>query len=179
MYLPALLILTMLLVGCGARNAAATVGVTLATASATVSSRATPVVATTATMIPTVVPSPTAVATVTSVPVQPTAMATRPAAASPGGTPAPAVRGTPAATTVEVRIKNFAFEPAMVTVPVGTTVVWRNTEGFHTVLSADFLLQSEPLDVGGTYSFTFTKPGTYPYECGIHPEMVAAIQVVP
>ena len=61
----------------------------------------------------------------------------------------------------------------------GTTVVWRNTEGFHTVLSADFLLQSEPLDVGGTYSYTFTKPGTYPYECGIHPEMVAAIQVVP
>jgi plastocyanin len=89
----------------------------------------------------------------------------------------PAGRGTPA--TVEVRIKNFAFAPAMVTVPVGTTVVWRNTEGFHTVLSADFLLQSEPLDVGGTYSYTFTKPGTYPYECGIHPEMVAVIQVVP
>lgn len=173
-----LLILVILFVGCGSVSTQATVGATLATFTATPSGLTTPVASPTGPP-PTAVPSPTLGATATSVPVQPTATATRPAPASPVATRAQAAPATPTATAVEVRIVNFAFEPATVTVPVGTTVVWRNTDGFHTVLSGDFMLDSPALDVGETYAFTFTQAGEFRYICGIHPEMLGVVKVVP
>src|SRR3954466_10115363 len=65
-----LLILVILFVGCGSASNQATVGATLATFTATPPGPATPPA----------VPSPTLGATATSVPVQPTATATRPSA---------------------------------------------------------------------------------------------------
>ena len=75
-------------------------------------------------------------------------------------------------------IKNFSFGPAAITVPVGTTVNWHNNDGEpHTVVSADGLFRSAALDTGETFSFKFTKAGTFKYVCTIHPRMVASVTV--
>jgi plastocyanin len=39
------------------------------------------------------------------------------------------------------------------------------------------LFKSKALDTDQQYSFTFTKAGTYPYFCAIHPKMVGKIVV--
>ncbi|MFF4119655.1 cupredoxin domain-containing protein [Streptomyces sp. NPDC001714] len=84
------------------------------------------------------------------------------------------VRGT------AVAIKNFAFAPAALKVPVGTTVTWTNQDtDAHTVTSAGSggPLHSAALATHGTYSHTFTEPGTYSYLCTIHPFMTATVEV--
>ena len=86
---------------------------------------------------------------------------------------------TPAlAADAQITIKNFDFSPMMVSVPVGGTVVWKNLDGEpHTVVSVDGQFRSAALDQDETFSFKFTKPGTYTYLCSIHPKMVAMIMV--
>ncbi len=89
-----------------------------------------------------------------------------------------------------VAIHNFAFTPQILTVKVGTTVTWTNNDSApHTVTSASSmstsatrtgLFDSGTLNPGQTFSFTFTKPGTYFYECTIHfamPSMHAKVVV--
>jgi plastocyanin len=78
----------------------------------------------------------------------------------------------------QIRIENFQFAPAMVTVPVGTTVTWTNDDGtLHTVTSATKVFSSAGLDEGGAFSYTFTSPGTYTYFCKLHPHMTGTIVV--
>ncbi len=77
----------------------------------------------------------------------------------------------------------YAFSPTTLTIKVGTTVVWKNTTSApHTVTSDD----GKSFDSGvnnpiapqsGTFSFTFTQPGTYAYHCSFHPYMKATIIV--
>jgi plastocyanin len=77
-----------------------------------------------------------------------------------------------------VAIKNFAFGPAGLTVAPGTTVTWKNSDGeIHTVTSVDGTFRSGALDENDSYSFTFTKPGTYRYICSIHPYMKGTVTV--
>ncbi len=79
-----------------------------------------------------------------------------------------------------VNIDNFAFAPATLTVPVGTTVTWTNRdEEPHTVAAADGSFHSPGMGTGATYSFTFTKAGSFAYICSIHPFMKATVQVTP
>jgi len=83
----------------------------------------------------------------------------------------------------DVRVANFSFTPATLTVKVGTTVTWHfdQPSAPHDVVS----LSTPPLfDSGtprgtGTYSFTFTSPGTYPYVCTVHPYMRGTVVVTP
>lgn len=77
-----------------------------------------------------------------------------------------------------ISIEGFAFGPADITVPVGTTVTWTNNDGPpHTVTADDGSFESENLATGDTFSFTFDTPGTYTYHCAIHPSMTATITV--
>ncbi|WP_405680386.1 plastocyanin/azurin family copper-binding protein [Streptomyces sp. NBC_01238] len=80
-------------------------------------------------------------------------------------------------------IKNFAFSPAKLTVKAGTKVTWTNTDpDTHTVTSKQGSggpLKSKGLATNDTYSYTFTKPGTYAYYCTIHPFMTATVEVTP
>src|SRR5258708_28201570 len=72
----------------------------------------------------------------------------------------------------EIKIDNFSFGPATLTVSVGTTVTWTNRDDIpHTVVSTDRALKSKALDTDETFSFTFSEAGTYPYICSIHPIM--------
>ena len=81
-----------------------------------------------------------------------------------------------------VAIKNFAFAPASLSVKAGTKVTWTNQDSdAHTVTSAGSggPLGSKALNTGDTFSFTFTKAGTYRYLCTIHPFMTATVTVTP
>jgi len=78
----------------------------------------------------------------------------------------------------EVDIANFAFSPNKITIPSGTTVIWRNSDSVpHTVTSDDGFFDSGTILGGGTFSFAFDKVGTYPYFCTLHPYMKATIIV--
>jgi plastocyanin len=96
---------------------------------------------------------------------------------APQGTPAASPASGPGAIT----IKSFAFSPGEITVKQGTTVTWTNQDGVaHTIVSdagAPEAISSDPISQGGSYSFTFTKPGTYPYHCSIHPSMTGSVIV--
>lgn len=79
---------------------------------------------------------------------------------------------------VEVKIDNFSFSPATITIPAGTTVRWTNRDDIpHTVVSNDQKFESKALDTDDQYSYTFTKPGTYGYFCSIHPKMTGKVVV--
>jgi amicyanin len=108
----------------------------------------------------------------------------------PGMSGTPSTTAAPAATSSSstgpaapvagsaVTIENFKFDPATLTVPVGSTVTWTNKdEEPHTIAAKDGSFHSPTLDTKGTYSFTFTNPGTYDYICSIHPFMTGTVVV--
>ena len=82
------------------------------------------------------------------------------------------------AQATEVRVDNFTFTPESLTVAVNSPVTWVNKDDIpHVIASTDGLFKSKALDTDQQYSFTFTKPGTYPYFCAIHPKMVGKVVV--
>ncbi len=87
------------------------------------------------------------------------------------------VRMVPAA-AAQVEIKDYAFRPATLTVPAGTTVTWTSHDDDpHTVTSSEKVFASPGLDADETFSYTFSTPGTYTYYCTLHPHMTATIIV--
>ncbi len=85
--------------------------------------------------------------------------------------------GSAHAEEMTVKIDNFTFEPALLTVKVGTTVTWKNRDDIpHTVVSAG-KFRSKAMDTDDSYSFTFTAAGDYPYFCSLHPHMTGTIKV--
>ena len=104
-----------------------------------------------------------------------------PASATPGATP---VGATPVATSgnaVAVAIKNFAYNPSPVTVPVGATVTWTNEDSVpHTVTglgSAKAIIKSGVMKTGAKFSVTFDKAGEYDYYCEFHAGMKGKVIV--
>jgi plastocyanin len=81
-----------------------------------------------------------------------------------------------------VSIQDFFFDPDQLTVAPGTTVTWVNKgQAPHTVTSTDGKeLDSATLQPGDTYSFIFKDDDageTYAYQCTIHPQMTASVNV--
>ena len=106
----------------------------------------------------------------------PSAMASMSGMTTSAGAADPA-QGAPVATD-SVAIKNFAFSPAMVTVRVGTTVTWTNSDqDAHTVTATGGGFTSPTLNTGDLFRYTFSKPGRYEYLCTIHPFMTATVVV--
>jgi plastocyanin len=60
------------------------------------------------------------------------------------------------------------FNPPTLTVPLGTSVQWRDLQGTHDVVAYDHSFASTVMFEGGTYSFTFTHVGHYLYVCTLH-----------
>jgi plastocyanin len=80
----------------------------------------------------------------------------------------------------EVKIDNFVFNPAIVTVKVGTQVTWINKDDIpHTVDSTDGKFKSNALDTEDKFQFSFNTPGEYPFFCRMHPKMTGKIIVQP
>jgi plastocyanin len=81
-------------------------------------------------------------------------------------------------TTRSVKIQNFAFSPASVTIKKGESVTWTNEDSAsHTIVSDSDVFQSESLANGQTFSFIFNTAGQFPYHCSIHPSMKGMVIV--
>lgn len=77
-----------------------------------------------------------------------------------------------------VKIDNFSFAPATITVPAGTTLTWTNRDDIpHTVVDDKKEFKSKVLDTNDEFSYTFTKSGTYSYFCSLHPKMTGKVVV--
>jgi plastocyanin len=79
-----------------------------------------------------------------------------------------------------VMIKGFAFSPSTLTVKVGAKVTFTQEDSgtMHTATSTGGkTINSPKMKQGQSYTVTFTKAGTYPYICSIHPFMKGTIIV--
>ena len=87
---------------------------------------------------------------------------------------------------------NMCFTPTNLTVPVGTTVTWINSDGAipHTVtagwpdsdsIGLDYPggngFDSDFMSGGATFEHTFNVPGEYDYYCLLHPWMLGSVNV--
>jgi plastocyanin len=79
-----------------------------------------------------------------------------------------------------VAITNFVYEPQELQVPPGTKVTWTNKDSApHDVQDLSDLkipISTELLE-GYSFSITYEKPGTYPYNCSLHPFMTGTVKV--
>ena len=77
----------------------------------------------------------------------------------------------------EISLNRMAFFPNAVTVTVGTTLKWINSQvdqTDHNVAALDGSFNSGVMKPGDSFSFTFAKAGTYQYVCSIHPDQMRA-----
>lgn len=106
-------------------------------------------------------------------------------AAEPTSTPDPTATGEPAGAGAAISIGGFAYTPATLTVPVGTTVTWTNDEdALHTVTSGapdarTDGFDSGEIDTGVEFSVTFEEAGTFPFFCDRHEFMRGEVTVTP
>jgi plastocyanin len=112
--------------------------------------------------------------TQTASPVQPPATITAPRQTTelPTVSSTPVLQSTTSVSDNTIRIKNFAFEPANITVNVGSTVRWVNQDSVpHRIQFADKNFSSVLLGVSQSASQKFDQPGIYDYICSIHTDM--------
>ena len=85
----------------------------------------------------------------------------------------------PAGGSAHVAIRNFAFEPAQITVKAGQSVTWKNDDGApHGVVFKDGTAGMDLMLPGKTFTQTFDKPGVHDYACSVHPYMTARVTVL-
>ncbi len=79
-----------------------------------------------------------------------------------------------AQTSHTVDVTSNVFTPDQLTISVGDTVVWSNSQGNHNVNGTQTTYPSNPesfgnqVGAGWTFSHVFTIPGTYDYQCDPH-----------
>jgi plastocyanin len=99
---------------------------------------------------------------------------------TPSAAPTPAPVGS---TTVNVpggasTLTTTAFGQNPLTISVGTTVSWLNTDNTtHTTAADGSQWSSGNIAPGGRFNFTFASAGRFTYHCQIHPNMVGTIVV--
>lgn len=77
-----------------------------------------------------------------------------------------------------VIISGNSFNPGTLTTTVGQKITWTNNDSYaHTVTSDNGLFDSGNILAGSSFSYIFTKTGTYTYHCTIHPFMTAKVVV--
>jgi plastocyanin len=79
-----------------------------------------------------------------------------------------------------ITIDNFTFTPAQIRVASGTNVTWVNNDDIpHQIVDATDprAMKSPPLDTDNRSSFVYAKAGSYPYFCGLHPQMRGTVIV--
>jgi plastocyanin len=96
-----------------------------------------------------------------------------PVQSASGSSDSPPPTGPVAAT---VTLINTSFAPSVVVINAGQTVEWKWDDGQvpHNVTFDTFHSSTKTT---GTYFHTFDTPGTYPYRCSIHINMVAEVVV--
>jgi plastocyanin len=116
--------------------------------------------------------------TQSSAPVQPTATATLQTSAVPTLATNPPPQTTNLVSENTVRINDFEFEPANITVKAGSIVRWVNGDAvLHRIQFDDEHFSPILLGSSQSGSQKFVEPGVYPYICIIHPEMHGTVTV--
>jgi LPXTG-motif cell wall-anchored protein len=120
---------------------------------------------------------------------QPPAPPEQPAAAPEQPAAAPAPPDEPArerkhrtvaraAASGSVRIADFQFTPAQITIDQGDTVTWTNNgPSAHSATAPDGSFDTGILPAGESRSHTFSDAGTFSYICTPHPNMHGTIVV--
>jgi len=75
---------------------------------------------------------------------------------------------------------SYCFSPVGVSIPAGASVTWTNrSTAPHTVTADGGAFDSGSTDIapGGSYTHTFTAPGTYSYHCNLHSYMTGTVTV--
>ena len=84
----------------------------------------------------------------------------------------------PSAGANEVFIEGMAFSPSTITVAKGTSITWTNKDPVaHSVTSDTGKFDSGLINTNGTFSFTFSTVGSFPYHCTVHTNMTATVIV--
>jgi plastocyanin len=98
---------------------------------------------------------------------------------APAPSPNPAPGGASSSVAIPAgaaALGNRAYTPDDLSVTVGTTVTWTNTDSVsHTSTSDAAGWNSGVVAPGGQFSFAFQSAGTFPYHCTIHPGMVGTV----
>lgn len=82
--------------------------------------------------------------------------------------------------TVEVMIENFKFAPDPITISVGDSVTWTNSDPVgHNAQASDKSFRTALFFSDDSATVTFDTAGTIPYFCGAHPEIVGTVIVKP
>lgn len=80
--------------------------------------------------------------------------------------------------------QNHIYAPAVVRVPVGTTLTWifadTGATGGDEPVPHDVVFTDlrSPIQATGDFQRTFTAPGSYSYVCSLHPFMEGRVEVV-
>ena len=84
------------------------------------------------------------------------------------------------ANTFVVQVSDNKFSPVSLTVPKDTKVRWTwSGRNPHSVVGkfGNKDVSSEQHKRSGSFELTLDTPGTYSYQCGVHPEMTGKIIV--
>jgi plastocyanin len=76
--------------------------------------------------------------------------------------------GTIGVSSAQVAISDNFYTPQTVTIFVGGTVTWTWAGTSPHSTQSDTGLWSSPTQTRGTFSHTFSSPGTFPYHCAVH-----------
>lgn len=77
---------------------------------------------------------------------------------------------------IDVELRDFTYIPDTLKVEVRQTVRWTNCDtAIHNVVGSG--LESDTLQEGDTFTFTFEEEGTYDYICTFHPWMEGTVIV--
>ena len=104
-----------------------------------------------------------------------TAAATAASTSSTSGSASTASAGAASGT---IAINDAGFSPASFRVAIGGTVTFANNgKAMHTVTASNGSFDSDMIRSGGTWAHTFTTPGSFTYNCILHPNMRGTIEV--
>jgi len=82
-------------------------------------------------------------------------------------------------TSVTVQVLDNQFDPATVTISNGMRVNWgwNGRNPHNVVFDPSTGMPSSAIQTEGAFDITFTRAGTFNYECTIHPGMTGTVVV--
>ena len=83
----------------------------------------------------------------------------------------------PVATTQVTMAKSYRFDPKVIEVDAGSTVIWTNDDNFMHTVKLDGQ-EDHKVDRGESVSIAFDTAGTYHYVCTLHSQDMSGEVVV-
>jgi|SRR6476646_1067594 len=78
----------------------------------------------------------------------------------------------------KVTIEGMQFQPDVVSVAQGDSIVWTNNDLFpHTVTAKSGAFDSHEIKAGESWTYRAAKSGEISYVCSLHPTMKATLRV--